>query len=50
MADGGHIYRWAGTKFDRAQLDYFGNIPDKSRKKNMKSGLGGDAITRLLQY
>ena len=48
MAPAGHICLWTGTIFGQAQLHYKLNISDKF-KTNSTGGLGGDAITRLLQ-
>ena len=48
MAPGGHICLRTETIFGRTQLDYKLNISDMI-KKTPASGLGGDAITRLLQ-
>ena len=48
MADGGNICRRTGIKFGCGQLDHLKNIRDKFQK-NLKNGLGGDAVTRLLQ-
>ena len=48
MAPCGHICRRTGTIFGRTQLKYYLNISDKF-KNNLTSGLGGVAITSLLQ-
>ena len=49
MAAGGHICRRTGIIFKRAQLDQYGNISGKFSKRSDQC-LGGDAITRLLQW
>ena len=48
MANGGHICRQTGTTFWRTQLDNKGNTSGKFQE-NPTNGLGGEAITSLLQ-